>query len=103
VPAAWNVLLTLEQRRSLREQFDKLDENIKTSVDQLLNHTDEDTKLKSLVLYLVSNNDDDTNLYEVRNGLVYQLFHNDWDFRPSMNKYLQENQDSLPEVPVLVE
>ena len=103
VPDAWNVLLTLEQRRSLREQFEKLDDSIKTSVDQLLNHTDEDTKLKSLVLYLVNNNDEDTNLYEVRNGLVFQLFYNDWDFRPSMNKYLQENQDSLPEVPFLVE
>jgi hypothetical protein len=97
------VLLTLEQRRGLRVDFEKLDDNIKTSVDQLLNHTDEDTKLKSLVLYLVTKNDDDTNLYEVRNGLVFQLFHNDWDFRPSMNKYLQENQDSLPEAPVLVE
>jgi hypothetical protein len=97
------VLLTLEQRRGLRVDFEKLDDNIKTSVDQLLNHTDEDTKLKSLVLYLVTKNDDDTNLYEVRNGLVFQLFHNDWDFRPSMNKYLRENQDSLPEVPFLIE
>lgn len=100
---AYNVLLTLPQRAALRLQYDRLDDNIKTSVEQLLNHTDDETKLKSLVLYMVNNNDADADSYQVRNGLVYQLYINEWDFRPSMTKYLQENQDNLPEVPFLVE
>ena len=100
---AYNVLLTLPQRAALRLQYDRLDDSIKTSVEQLLNHTDDETKLKSLVLYMVNNNDADADSYQVRNGLVYQLYINEWDFRPSMTKYLQENHDNLPEVPFLVE
>lgn len=103
VKEAYGVLLTLPQRAALNLQYERLDETIKNSVNQLLNHTDDETKLKSLVLYMVNNNDADADSYEVRNGLVYQLFRTDWDFRPSMTKYLQENQNSLPEVPFLVE
>lgn len=100
---AYNLLLTLHQRAALHLQYDRLDDSIKTSVEQLLNHTDDDTKLKSLVLYMVNNNDADADAYQVRNGLVYQLYINEWDFRPSMTKYLQDNQNNLPEVPFLIE
>jgi SpoVK/Ycf46/Vps4 family AAA+-type ATPase len=100
---AYNLLLTLHQRAALHLQYDRLDDSIKTSVEQLLNHTDDGTKLKSLVLYMVNNNDADADAYQVRNGLVYQLYINEWDFRPSMTKYLQDNQNNLPEVPFLIE
>jgi SpoVK/Ycf46/Vps4 family AAA+-type ATPase len=103
VSDAWGVVLSYEVQQSLRRQHNGLEDNVKVSVDQLLNHTDEDTKLKSLVLFLVNTDDTDAELYKVRNGLVYQLFYSDWDFRPSLTEYVKNNQDSLPDVSVLVE
>ncbi len=103
VSDAWGVVLSYEVQQSLRRQHNGLEDSVKVSVDQLLNHTDEDTKLKSLVLFLVNTDDTDAELYKVRNGLVYQLFYSGWDFRPSLTEYVKNNQDSLPDVSVLVE
>jgi hypothetical protein len=100
---AWCDLLSDDLKQSLRRQHNALEDNVKVSVDQLLNHTDEDTKLKSLVLFLVNTDDTDAELYKVRNGLVYQLFYSDWDFRPALTEYVTKNQDTLPDISVLVE
>lgn len=101
---AWGDVLSDDLRESLLKQHNGLEDDIKASVDQLLKHTDEDTKLKSLVLFLVNFTDDtDAELYKVRNGLVYQLFSSDWDFRPALTEYVTKNQDTLPDISVLVE